>query len=108
VGRRLVVPWPLGREPAADPRVTAISAAARELVQKRDRWLNPAGADEAMLLQRPLTNLYNQRPTWLKLARTKLDRAVLDAYCWPHAIADEELLTRLLALNLARAAGQAN
>jgi hypothetical protein len=28
--------------------------------------------------------------------------AVLDADGWPHAIADEEILGRLLALNLAR------
>jgi len=33
---------------------------------------------------------------------TKLDRAVLDAYGWPHDIADEAILARLLA----RAAGQ--
>jgi hypothetical protein len=31
---------------------------------------------------------------------------VLDAYGWPHEIADEEILARLLALNLERAAGQ--
>jgi hypothetical protein len=38
--------------------------------------------------------------------RQKLDRAVLDAYGWPHDIADEEILARLLALNLERAARQ--
>jgi len=37
---------------------------------------------------------------------TKLDRAVLDAYGWPHDIADEAILARLLALKLERAAGQ--
>ena len=31
-------PWPPGREPADDPRVEAIAEAARELVEKRDRW----------------------------------------------------------------------
>jgi hypothetical protein len=55
------------------------------------------------LKDRTLTSLYNQRPTWLNIAHTKLDRAVLDAYGWPHDIADEELLARLLALNLERA-----
>src|SRR6266511_4453344 len=95
-----------GGEPADDPRVAAIRTAARELVEQRDRWLNPEGADAAMLKQRTLTNLYNQRPTWLDLAHKKLDRAVLDAYGWPHDIADEEILARLLALNLERAAGQ--
>jgi type II restriction/modification system DNA methylase subunit YeeA len=99
-------PWPPGREPADDPCVAAIGAAARELVEKRDRWLNPEGADAAELKKRTLTNLYNQRPTWLDLAHKKLDRAVLDAYGWPHDIADEEILARLLALNLERAAGQ--
>src|SRR5215216_2474579 len=76
------------------------------LVERRDRWLNPEGADEATLKQRTLTKLYNQRPTWLALAHAKLDRAVLDAYDWPHDINDQEILARLLALNLARAAGQ--
>jgi hypothetical protein len=31
---------------------------------------------------------------------------VLNAYGWPHASADEDILARLLALNLARAATQ--
>ena len=57
------------------------------------------------LKERTLTNLYNQRPTWLDMAHSKLDRAVLDAYGWPHDVADEEILARLLALNLERAAG---
>jgi hypothetical protein len=47
--------------------------------------------------------LYNQRPTWLDLAHRKLDQAVLDAYGWPHDLSDEEILERLLALNLERA-----
>jgi type II restriction/modification system DNA methylase subunit YeeA len=101
-----VFPWPPGREPLDDPRIAAIGTAARELVEKRDRWLNPEGADAAELKKRTLTNLYNQRPTWLDLAHKKLDRAVLDAYGWPHDIADEEILARLLALNLERAARQ--
>jgi hypothetical protein len=32
------------------------------------------------LKKRTLTNLYNERPQWLKLAHEKLDRAVLAAY----------------------------
>jgi hypothetical protein len=35
---------------------------------------------------------------------TTLDHAVLDAYSWPHALSDEQILERLLALNLQRAA----
>ncbi|MBN1581065.1 MAG: class I SAM-dependent DNA methyltransferase, partial [Anaerolineae bacterium] len=57
------------------------------------------------LKRRTLTNLYNQRPTWLDLAHRKLDEAVLDAYGWPHDLTDDEILERLLALNLERAKG---
>ena len=98
-------PWPPGQEPTGDPRVEAIAAAAHELVEKRDRWLNPAGASEAELRKRTLTNLYNERPTWLQMAHRRLDDAVLDAYGWPRDLGDEEILARLLALNLDRAAG---
>ena len=35
-----------------------------------------------------------------------LDEAVCDAYGWPHDLSDEEILERLLALNLERAAQQ--
>jgi len=100
-------PWPPGHEPTTDPRVTAIADAARELVEKRDRWLNPEGATEADLKKRTLTNLYNQRPTWLDLAHEKLDAAVFAAYGWPAEMGDEEVLERLLALNLERAGGAA-
>ena len=55
---------------------------------------------------RTLTNLYNERPTWLDLAHAKLDAAVADAYGWPADLSDEEILERLLALNLVRAAAQ--
>lgn len=101
-------PWPPGQEPSEDdPRVQAIAQAARELVEKRERWLNPPDltslADLSGLKQRTLTNLYNQRPTWLELAHQKLDRAVLAAYGWPADLSNEDILARLLALNLARA-----
>jgi hypothetical protein len=105
-------PWPPGREPKRESRVKAIAQAARELVQQRDAWLNPSGATEAELKKRTLTNLYNQRPTWLDLAHRTLDEAVFDAYGWPHdpstgqALSDEDILARLLALNLERAEGQ--
>lgn len=99
-------PWSPGHEPTDDPRVQAIATAARELVEKRDAWLNPPGLSEKELKQRTLTNLYNKRPTWLDLAHRKLDTAVFDAYGWPHDLTDEQILERLLALNLERAAGQ--
>ena len=96
-------PWPPGQEPIDDPRVQAIGMAAADLVAKRDAWLHPPDADAAELKQRTLTKLYNARPTWLDLAHQKLDAAVLDAYGWSHGLSDEELLERLLSLNLERA-----
>jgi hypothetical protein len=39
-----------------------------------------AAAKVPRLKKRTLTNLYNERPQWLKLAHEKLDRAVLAAY----------------------------
>ncbi len=96
-------PWPPGQSPPTIPACKPSPHAAQELVAKRDRWLNPEGASEQELKKRTLTNLYNQRPTWLHLAHQKLDRAVLDAYGWPHDLSDEGILERLLALNLERA-----
>ncbi len=97
-------PWPPGQEPADAPRVQAIAAAAADLVAQRDAWLNPPdGLPEKELQKRTLTNLYNARPAWLAAAHRRLDAAVFDAYGWPHDLSDEELLARLLALNLERA-----
>ena len=56
------------------------------------------------LKKRTLTNLYNERPTWLDLAHKKLDAAVFAAYGWSPDMSDDELLAALLALNLERAA----
>ncbi len=53
------------------------------------------------LKDRTLTNLYNDRPTWLANAHKQLDDAVLDAYGWDRGISGEQLLAKLLALNLA-------
>jgi hypothetical protein len=50
-----------------------------------------------------LTNLYNERPTWLDLAHKKLDAAVAAAYGWPADLTDDQILERLLKLNLERA-----
>jgi hypothetical protein len=58
------------------------------------------------LKKRTLTNLYNERPTWLDLAHKRLDEAVFAAYGWSPGMSDEELLAALLALNLERAAAQ--
>lgn len=150
---------------AVAPHVAAIAAAAKELNELRERWLNPpewtvekilefpgsvggpwdryldkstirevgrglrtappsARSESepylvgtvryprleprdtdcaAKLKRRTLTNLYNERPAWLDLAHKKLDAAVAAAYGWPDDLTDEEILSRLLALNLERA-----
>lgn len=105
-----------------------IAQAARHLHQLRDNWLNPpewvewvitpqeqqAGFParpvakpgfEADLKKRTLTNLYNARPAWLTMAHQALDKAVATAYGWPDytpATPDDDILKRLLALNLER------
>lgn len=57
----------------------------------------------AKLKARTLTNLYNQRPTWLRQAHERLDAAVFAAYNWDPGIPGDALLESLLALNLAHA-----
>ena len=91
-----------------EERREAIGAAAAELNRLREGWLNPPdlisrGVSAAELRRRTLTNLYNQRPTWLDNIHARLDAAVSDAYGWPADLADGEVLERLLALNLERA-----
>jgi hypothetical protein len=97
-------PWPPSHEPNDSALVDAIAAAARELVEKRDAWLNPPNASAEELKHRTLTNLYNARPAWLVDAHRKLDEAVFAAYGWPSTLTDAEILERLLALNHQRAA----
>jgi hypothetical protein len=95
-------PWSPGKEPKDDPRVQAIAQAAKELVEQRDRWLNAEGLSEGENKKRTLTNLYNLRPTWLALAHQRLDQAVFAAYGWQPNLSDEEILEKLLSLNLER------
>ena len=120
-------PFPDGFSPdlpaadyANDPHAVAIADAARRLVERRDRWLNPpewiewvdepvpgypkrpvarneAAAKE--LKARTLTNLYNARPQWLADAHVTLDGAVAAAYGWSAGISDEEALRELLSYN---------
>ncbi len=100
-----------------------IAEAARTLNELRENWLNPPewvdrvpeivpGYPDRIipkpeyapaLKKRTLTNLYNQRPTWLINAHRTLDEAVATAYGWPVDLSDEEVLGRLLALNQERA-----
>ncbi|MCB1920588.1 MAG: class I SAM-dependent DNA methyltransferase [Candidatus Competibacteraceae bacterium] len=109
---------------ADDPRAQAIAEAACQLNALRENWLNPPEwvqrvpevvlgypdrvlpVDDhaaAELKKRTLTNLYNQRPTWLVNAHQTLDAAVAAAYGWPADLSDEEILRCLLALNRERA-----
>lgn len=109
----------------------AIARAAHHLSYVRDAWLNPPewsvrmnevvplGMErspypdrivartgfEAELSKRTLTNLYNQRPTWLAQAHAALDAAVAASYGWADwtaAMTDDQILLRLLALNRER------
>jgi hypothetical protein len=70
--------------------------------------LEPINPDFAERLKsRTLTKLYNERPAWLDLAHKRLDAAVAAAYGWPADLSDDQILEKLLALNLARAAEEA-
>ena len=71
-----------------------------------DRIL-PKPGHEKDLADRTLTRLHNVRSAWLDGAQKSVDLAVAAAYGWPDYSADmvdEEILKRLLALNLQRAA----
>ncbi len=97
--------FPFPRQSPEQPG--AIAEAARELDGLRQTWLDPPEDSIAPseLKKRTLTNLYNQRPTWLANAHRKLDEAVFAAYGWlesPDALSDADIVKRLLELNLAR------
>jgi hypothetical protein len=65
----------------------------------------PVDNQAAIILRdRTLTNLYGAPPTWLTNAHYDLDAAVAAAYGWPVDLSDDEVLGRLLELNLARSA----
>lgn len=126
-------PYPPGSEDTLSPLYQAISAAAKALHEEREAWLNPPdlialGATEITLKERTLTNLYNALVDYrsgkpgskagaatafaprLAQLHDALDYAVLCAYGWEDLMGtlrtpegDEELLRRLLSLNLERA-----
>ena len=58
------------------------------------------------LAKRTLTNLYNERVAWLGNAHAKLDAAVAAAYGFAVDLTDEQILEKLLALNMERAAAE--
>lgn len=115
-------------ESANDPRAQKIAAAAARLNELRENWLNPEdlvtrvpevvpGYPDRILpvsehaakelKKRTLTNLYNARPAWLDNAHKTLDEAVAGAYGWGDewrtGTSDDDILTRLFALNQERA-----
>jgi len=94
--------FPFPADPSAGA-VAEIAEAARVLNELRVGWQDPPGLAPGDLAKRTLTNLYNSPPTWLTHAHERLDRAVHAAYGWPHPLADDEVLARLLELNAARA-----
>jgi type II restriction/modification system DNA methylase subunit YeeA len=95
--------FPFPGDPAAEA-MREVEAAASSLNDLRRGWLDPPGATEAQLAKRTLTNLYNERPTWLDQVHERLDRAVHAAYGWPYPLEEDEVLARLLEMNRARSA----
>ena len=79
-----------------------ISESAKHLDSLRNGWLNPSSKEisPSELRRRTLTNLYNDPPTWLRLAHESLDESVSAAYGWPADLTDGEVVARLLELNL--------
>ncbi len=69
---------PLAQILDATDKFLDVPKEARPLI--RHSALMAQAAQSPNLKKRTLTNLYNERPTWLKLAHEKLDRAVLAAY----------------------------
>jgi hypothetical protein len=123
-------PFPDGLTPSHDPasyerepRAVRIAKAAANLVNLRDTWLNPPellkpvpeviegfparllARDDAagkQLRARTLTNLYNERPSWLAHAHQRLDETVAEAYGWKWPLDEDDILKRLLTLNKSR------
>ena len=69
---------PIARAVDAEDDFADVPEEARGLI--RQSAIMTRAAKDAKLKKRTLTNLYNERPTWLKLAHEQLDRAVLAAY----------------------------
>ncbi|MEE9294590.1 MAG: DNA methyltransferase [Phycisphaerae bacterium] len=75
---------PIAQVVDAEDDFADVAQEARALI--RQSAIMARAAKDKNLKKRTLTNLYNQRPTWLKLAHEKLDRGVLAAY----ALVDRE------------------
>ena len=69
---------PIARAVDAEDDFADVPEEARGLI--RHSAIMARAAKDPKLKKRTLTNLYNERPTWLNLAHEQLDRAVLAAY----------------------------
>lgn len=69
---------PIANRIDREDRFEDVPEEARGLI--RESAIMAAAAKDARLKKRTLTNLYNERPEWLKIAHETLDRAVLAAY----------------------------
>ena len=120
---------PATRDDGAGKVCHCFAAAANDLNDWREKWLNPDGwltweitpeeqaagfpprpvprpEHAAEWKKRTLTNLYNAMPSGLKLRQEHLDNTVAAAYGWDDYtpdMPDATLLKRLLSLNLERA-----
>jgi type II restriction/modification system DNA methylase subunit YeeA len=80
-----------------EPDARGIGTARYPRIEPRD------GDCAKKLTKRTLTNLYNERPAWLANAHEKLDAAIASAYDFGVDLTDEQILEKLLALNIERA-----
>ncbi len=78
----------------------AVAQAVRTLDEQRRNVCRPNGT-----YRRSMTALYNENPPWLQTAHAELDAAAADAYGWPSDLADDEILRRLVRLNVSGGAG---
>ena len=87
--------------PTATERLQqAVADAAHKLDSQRRNVCQPNG-----IYHRSMTNLYTENPPWLQAAHADLDKATADAYGWPVDLTDDDILKKLMRLNLSGRAG---
>ncbi len=103
-GRRYIISECFEKFPFPTPTESqrqAVAQAARTLDEQRRNVCQPNGS-----YRRSMTSLYNENPPWLQTAHAELDAAAADAYGWPSDLADDEILRRLVRLNVSGGAGR--